>query len=582
MARDHADGVLRYVRRIIDTRCTSEIPDTQLLQAFLAQHDEAAFAALVHRHGPMVLGVCQRLLRDPHEAEDGFQATFVVLLRKAPSLVNCVMLGNWLYGVAYRVALKMRSAASRRLAREGQGKDMDQPAPSHGVDWHDLRPVIDDALQRLPRKYRAPIVLCYLEGKTNEEAARILRWPSGTVKGRLARARELLRLLLARRGLVLTSTGLVAALAENAAAAVPPQLVDRLVNVAGLTGQRSLAELVSPQVFQAAEGVLQAMILMKLKVAAALLVAGIAAVVMLQYAGIALPAGKAAAVQVPTGLNNAPEEVGTRAPPAPPRPDLSAAWKDLAGTEETKVLHAVVVLASAPPKEAAAFLKEHLLPVKAEPGRMARLLSDLDHKDPAARQAAQEHLEYLGKSSRSYLRQALEAKPAPQARHLIEGLLTRIPYDPFDEMDDLFSQLRKQPESRPIRDKLIELLRCESFDERAQLEHLNQLFDAEKKKLVLDRARLDELGGLILTIGQNLNAPIKAPIQIPEEYRLRKASPPVSPLWLRAKRAIALLEHIGTPEARQVLQRLATGDAQALPTREASTALERLTPAARR
>src|SRR5262249_48128930 len=155
--------------------------------------------ALVRRHGPLVLGVCRRVLRDRHAAEDAFQATFLILLRRARSLDRRGSVASWLYTVAYHVALRARADAARRPP---PARPVPQP-PEAG--WADLQPVLDEELGRLPDSYRAVVVLCYLEGKTNVEAARLLGWPVGTVKGRLARARDLLRARLTRRGITLSA-----------------------------------------------------------------------------------------------------------------------------------------------------------------------------------------------------------------------------------------------------------------------------------------------------------------------------------------------------------------------------------------
>src|SRR5262249_40853037 len=149
---------------------------------FLERRDEAALAALVKRHGPMVWGVCRRLLSH-HDAEDAFQATFLVLVRKAASVVPRRMVGNWLYGVAHHTALQARRTAARRKARERQVTEMPEPAVTDQDLWRDLRPLLDEALSRLPDKYRAVIVLCDLEGKTRRETAGQLGVPEGTVAG---------------------------------------------------------------------------------------------------------------------------------------------------------------------------------------------------------------------------------------------------------------------------------------------------------------------------------------------------------------------------------------------------------------
>jgi RNA polymerase sigma factor (sigma-70 family) len=166
------------------------LSDEQLLDRFVAQREEAIFEEIIQRHGTMVWGVCRRVLRDHHDAEDAFQATFLVLARKAASVRPREKLGNWLYGVAYQTAMKARATTSRRRAREKQVPDMPEPM----VVPHDLQDALaeslDRELSRLPEKYRIPIVLCELEGMTHKEAADQLGWPTGTVSGRLSRARS--------------------------------------------------------------------------------------------------------------------------------------------------------------------------------------------------------------------------------------------------------------------------------------------------------------------------------------------------------------------------------------------------------
>jgi RNA polymerase sigma factor (sigma-70 family) len=199
-------------------------PDGELLAAFVAARDEAAFAALLARHGPMVLGVCRRLLGNAADAEDAFQAAFLALALRAEGLGDLRSVSGWLYGVAVRVAMKARTREARRRARERKAAPVRPAHAPDPADWDDLRPVLDEELDRLGPRYRDPIVLCCLEGRSREEAARLLGWPEGTVCGRLARAKELLRVRLARRGVACSAAGLAALLSARGASAVPAEL----------------------------------------------------------------------------------------------------------------------------------------------------------------------------------------------------------------------------------------------------------------------------------------------------------------------------------------------------------------------
>src|SRR5262245_51968870 len=228
MASRAFSSVLRHLHRAVGGQNAPEQGDGQLLERFITGHDQAALDAIIGRHGRLVWGVCQRLLHDPHDAEDAFQATFLVLIRKAATVEKRSSLGSWLYGVAYRIAwnaLKAKDSAGRRHAHERQVEDMHQPETSDTSGWQELRPTLDAELRRLAEKDRAPLVLCYLEGKTNEQAAQELGWPAGSISKRLARGRELLRERLAERGVALSSAAVAYLLVDNAAtAAVPPAL----------------------------------------------------------------------------------------------------------------------------------------------------------------------------------------------------------------------------------------------------------------------------------------------------------------------------------------------------------------------
>jgi RNA polymerase sigma factor (sigma-70 family) len=211
------------------------LTDGQLLERFLGRRDEGAelaFAVLVERHGPMVLRVCRALLRDPHDAQDAFQATFLVLVRRAGSIRTRDSVGSWLHGVACRVAAAARSASARRLKHEHRSAG-DATRPAADPDQLDLAPVLHAEIERLQAKYRVPIVLCHLEGLTHEQAAARLGWPVGTVRSRLARGRERLRLRLLRRGVAPAAAALGLALAsETAVAAVPAAVVNATAQAA--------------------------------------------------------------------------------------------------------------------------------------------------------------------------------------------------------------------------------------------------------------------------------------------------------------------------------------------------------------
>jgi RNA polymerase sigma factor (sigma-70 family) len=209
--------------------------DGQLLERFALRRDEDAFAQIVRRHGPLVLGVCRQILRHEQDTEDAFQATFLVLSRKAGSIRSAEALPNWLYGVANRLATRMKTAARKRQTREVALVDTPTPEPGLTTELDDLGPVLHEEIGRLPDKYRIPFVLCYLDGMTNEEAARRLGCPPGTVFSRLARAREGLRVRLRRRGLVASGPVLATALlglSQQASAAVPPPLASTTVRAA--------------------------------------------------------------------------------------------------------------------------------------------------------------------------------------------------------------------------------------------------------------------------------------------------------------------------------------------------------------
>lgn len=272
--------ILRQMRRAAVRRDTDGLTDGQLLGWFITRREEAPFEALVRRLGPMVLGVCRRILTNPHDAEDAFQATFLVLVRKATSVVPQELVGNWLHGVAYRTAMKAKAMSGKRRAKERQSASPPRPAPQPDDGWHDIQPVLDEELNGLPEKYRAPIVLCDLGGKTHKEAARQLGWPDGTLSTRLVAARRELAKRLTRRGVVFSGTSLGVVLSSQGAASnVPSALLSATVQVASpvTSGTAVPAASVSANVATLAEGMLKSMLLTKLKTVLTT-IAGVAAV----------------------------------------------------------------------------------------------------------------------------------------------------------------------------------------------------------------------------------------------------------------------------------------------------------------
>jgi RNA polymerase sigma factor (sigma-70 family) len=270
------DNLSSLLRRTLCAGARDGVPDEELLGQFVAQRDEAAFAALLRRHGPLVWGVCQRLLAHRQDAEDAFQTTFLVLARKAAAVGRRQLLANWLFGVARRAALNVRAGRSRRARQEQSRSDLpDVPAPGE-MPWDDGRAVLDEELARLPEKYRLPLLLCGLEGRTHAEAGQWLGWPTGTVAGRLSRGRALLRARLLRRGVAAPAAASAAALApDTAPAAVPPPLVAASVHGAAalVTAGPSTAAGVSPAVAALLRGVLRKMFLSRLLTTTALIAA---------------------------------------------------------------------------------------------------------------------------------------------------------------------------------------------------------------------------------------------------------------------------------------------------------------------
>jgi RNA polymerase sigma factor (sigma-70 family) len=317
MASTTLSPVLRHIQRLIDRPGADGLTDRQLLQQFAAHHDEAAFAALVRRHGPLVFGVARRLLPCSQDAEDAFQATFLVLARKAGSICWRESVGGWLYEVAQRIARKAQAATLRRRGYERQAATMRQTQTLPEVPDRDIRTVLDEEIRRLPEVYRAPIVLCYLEGKSHTEAAAQLGWPEGTIKGRLARARDRLRGRLIRRGLTLSASALAVALArQEIVAAVPAALTAATTRAATMfAAVPVVAGGVSAQAAAWAEGLLQGLAVAKVKTLSLLLLA-----LGLVLSGSAVLACRVPADQTEAKPASLPAATGETPVPEPAKP----------------------------------------------------------------------------------------------------------------------------------------------------------------------------------------------------------------------------------------------------------------------
>jgi RNA polymerase sigma factor (sigma-70 family) len=276
MADAQLRPVVRLIRRIVSPRPEADLSDRQLLERFTQTKDDASFTVLVERHGRLVMGVCRRALRNHHDSEDAFQATFLVLVRKAGSISKRESVGSWLHGVAYRIATRARSKNIFRRGREEQVERPPAPDLLDEVIRRDLRAVLDDEVSRLPTRCRVPFILCYMEGKTNEEAARLLGCPKGTVLSRLARAREILGGRLSRRGLTVSATLVTTMLSQSdLSASVRLPLIEATVKSAvAVLAPSASTGLVPVKVMTLVEGALRAMWLSRI-IAAGAIVLGV-------------------------------------------------------------------------------------------------------------------------------------------------------------------------------------------------------------------------------------------------------------------------------------------------------------------
>jgi RNA polymerase sigma factor (sigma-70 family) len=318
MSTSRASVLLHHVRRLLGSRRDAG-SDHLLLDRFVRQRDEQAFAVLMSRYAPLVWSACRRVSVQEQDAEDVFQATFLLLARKAGTIRKAASVGSWLFGVAYRLALRGKADAARRRLHEGRAVPPAVPDHSADVTWREVRAVLDEELARLPDRYRAPLLLCYFEGLTQEEAANRLGWSKRSVKNRLERGRNRLRTRLTRRGLSLSAALVGTMLAPGTSdAAVPGALADATRQAALRFALRQPLPATTPaRALALAEGGLKAMVLSRLVA----VTTGLLAVVLLGSAGLLIGYGGRAAdpppASPPVGSGGSEARVDRQGDPLP-------------------------------------------------------------------------------------------------------------------------------------------------------------------------------------------------------------------------------------------------------------------------
>lgn len=510
----------------------AEGADADLLGRFVTTRDSAAFAELVRRHGPMVLGVCRRALGNTPDADDAFQAVWLVLVRKAPSVSPRGAVGNWLYGVATRTAIHARCAITRRRSAQRELPDVPDPKP-HNSDSSDIASVLDAELAHLPAKYRAAVVLCELEGRSLKEAAEQLGVPFGTAASRLARGRALLAERLKARGF---AAALIAGVFATATAPVSARLNE--LTLALLTaGPQEIARPVS----ELARGVLSTMLTEKLKATGWVVVAialTVGAVVWVWTA----TAGAQPAPQPPKpdiGKGDPPPAernpfAGRLDPKLPRKPAEEAAWERLI-LDDPEASRAVLDLA-AMPKEAVALFAKKLEPLTADREDVKRWIADLG-------------------SENEELATAAFAK------------LTRFDPRLVLEPDVAFAEARSMVAKRRLAAILVLSPDSDKFKPTG--------FDSIT--VTVDGGRGTRNYTLTLSEGGRLRSD---PTNTQTHPLVHRVADIRKPSWTRDVRAVVILERIGTVEAKAILKDLATGHPDALLTQTAKTALARLTPQA--
>jgi RNA polymerase sigma factor (sigma-70 family) len=334
MANKPLNGVLQHVRKLAAIQAARDTEDQQLLQRFVRSSDEAALTVLIERHAPMVLGVCRRALGCMHDAEDACQATFLVFSRKAATIRKGAALASWLHAVALRVTANLKRERARRERRERSSSDRVCSNPADDVSWAEVQSALDEELGRLPERYRAVLILCYLEGKTRDEAAEQLKLSAGTLHGLLERGRKLLADRLTQRGVTLSAGLFGMALSEGIApASLSATQVLATAHASSLFALgKPVGEAVSTTVLQLSQQVLKGMIMTKLKILSASVICAALLVTTVGFTfaqpatsnDYRVTAGEGLRIQIPAlGSNDSDEAF------------IKRVSKDLRGTEPT-------------------------------------------------------------------------------------------------------------------------------------------------------------------------------------------------------------------------------------------------------
>jgi RNA polymerase sigma factor (sigma-70 family) len=501
--------------------------DADLLGAFVASRDPDAFAELVRRHGPMVLGVCRRALGATPDAEDAFQVVWLVLIRKARSVSPRGRVGNWLYGVATRTATHARSVRARERNRRPLSDVPDRPDPhQYQPEIAELAAVVDAELARLPDRYRAAVVLCELEGRTLKDAAAELNVPPGTLASRLARGRALLAERLRTRGFA--TAGLAGALAATPVSARLADLaVARLAN-----GPRNDA------VFELTRGVLSAMFANKLKllglwVSAAAVVVAAGAVVW-----VAAVSARPAPLEPPAEGGN--PYADRLKPPGQPTWELDA-WDKL-WRNEPYASRGVLAFAADPPT-AVAFFKKQLKPLKTDKASVAKWIAALDSDKEDVWRPAYVAMDHFDPVLVMTPREAWGEAKGHRARHRLAALMTGRP------------EVMYVPD--PVR----------MDDGDMQLVERDGGYWIVVRNLAIPKDRPNGSGFLPQPAKKEAR---EYPVA-PRHEHVRR------PTWTQLTRAVVILEHIGTPDALALLKEIAAGHPDAHPTQTAKEAVEKLT-----